>query len=383
MANFEILAKTFHGLEEVLAKELEELGASDISLRKRAVAFSGDKEMLYKANYHLRTALRILMPIHNFQADNEEGLYKGVKSFDWNKYIDEKKSIAIDSVVSSEYFRHSKYVALKTKDAIVDLIREKRGLRPTIDVKDPDVRINVHIYNDKITISLDSSGDPLFKRGYRASGGEAPLNEVLAAGIVLLSGWNKKSVFIDPMCGSGTLLAEAGMYAMGIAPGSIRRGFGFEKWKDFDEQLFENIRREALGDGTDNIEIIGSDISRESIRMATYNIRKAGLGKTVKLKARSFEDFYPPEDAGGGVVIMNPPYGERLNTDDLIELYSRIGDNLKEKFSGYDVWILSSNVDAIKNIGLHASKKITLYNGALECKLLRYNMYTGSKKDKI
>ena len=382
MTNIEFLAKTFHGLEDVLVKELEELGASDIIKRNRAVSFSGDKKILYKANYHLRTALRILMPIHKFQAINEDALYKGVKSFNWHQYVNEKKSIAIDSVVSSPYFNHSKYVALKTKDAIVDLIRDKRGLRPTVDVKDPDVRINVHIFNDNVTISLDSSGDPLFKRGYRSFGGEAPLNEVLAAGIILLTGWDKKSVFIDPMCGSGTFLTEAGMIAAGIAPGNTRESYGFEKWNDFDENLFDEIRRSVNDENKTNPVILGTDKSAESIRIASSNIRKAGLGRTIKLKVRSIEDFFPPEDVNGGVVIMNPPYGERLNPDDILDLYTRIGDNLKKKFTGYDVWILSNNIDAIKSIGLHASKKITLFNGSLECKLLRYSMYTGSKKDK-
>lgn len=380
MDKFTILVKTFQGLEDVLAKELETIGAENIILKTRAVEFTGDQEILYKANYLIRTAIRVLKPVYNFSAKDEDSLYYGIKSVDWLKYLDEKKTIAVDSVVSSSYFKHSKYVALKTKDAIVDQVREKRTLRPSIDVINPDVRINIHIVNDKLTVSLDSSGDSLFKRGYRSSGGEAPLNEVLAAGIILLSGWDKISTLIDPMCGSGTFLTEAGLLGMGIPPGYFRRRFGFEKWKDYDSSLMEKIRCEQIPE-IKELKIMGSDISREAISLSKLNLRKAGLSKKIRPVVKSIKEFNPPLSDGKGVVVINPPYGERIKEDRIQELYKTIGDSLKKKYSGYDVWIISGNKEAIKHIGLHASKKITVFNGPLECKLLKYSIYSGSKKE--
>lgn len=381
MDKFRILVKTFQGLEGVLAKELETIGAEDIALKTRAVEFTGNKELLYSANYLLRTAIRVLKPIYAFTANNENSLYNGVKSINWLEYLDEKKTIAVDSVVSSSWFTHSKYVALKTKDAIVDQIREKRTLRPSINVIDPDVRINIHIVNDRVTVSLDSSGEPLFKRGYRTAGGEAPLNEVLAAGIIQLIGWDKKSAFIDPMCGSGTFLAEAGLFAYDIPPGFLRESFGFQKWKDYDPDIFEKIAKPNPLSESKGPRIHGSDISAESIRIASKNIRKTGLIQKVTLRVKPMDDIILPSGITHGVVVLNPPYGERLRSENIIDLYKSIGDTLKKKYAGYDVWILSSNREAVKNIGLHASKKITLFNGPFECKLLKYEIYSGSKKN--
>jgi len=380
MEKFTLLAKTFHGLENVLSDELELLGAENIEKKNRAVQFTGDTELMYKLNYHLRTAIKILKPIKVFHARNENEFYSGIQTVKWINYLNEKKTLAVDSVISSPFFKHSKYISLKTKDAIVDQIREIRGLRPSIDVIDPDLGINIHIVDDKVTVSLDSSGAPLFKRGYRSSGGEAPLNEVLAAGILKLTGWDRKTAFIDPMCGSGTLLAEAGLYAYDIPPGSLRHDFGFQRWNEYNPEIFEKIAVTDSNIDSKGPVIHGSDISSEIVRLASQNIRKTGLIRKMTLRVKSLEETYLPKGVTSGVVVINPPYGERMKKENINELYKNIGDTLKKRYAGFDVWILSSNMEAIKNIGLHASKKITLFNGPLECKLLKYSIYSGSKK---
>jgi len=376
-----LTAKTFQGLENVLAKELELLGAEDITILKRAVSFSGNKKLLYKSNLHLRTALRILHPIYTFIATNENDLYKKVSEFDWSAYLKLSQTFAIDSVVFSDYFTHSKYVALKCKDAIVDQFRDKTGKRPSIETKTPDVQFNVHVYKDEFTISIDSSGDSLHKRGYRNSQHDAPLNEVLAAGMLLLTGWKKSIPLIDPMCGSGTILMEATMIACNMPPQINRKTYGFMNWNDYEPELWNKVYEDAKSNiNKSEINITGGDISRRSIDISKESLIKFGFHRDIRINKTSFLDFYPKSSTG--MLIMNPPYGERQKEDDIFSLYKNIGSHLKQNFAGFDAWILSSNKDALKFIGLHPSKKLTLFNGALECKFQKFSLYQGSLKKK-
>ncbi|MES2766163.1 MAG: THUMP domain-containing protein [Bacteroidota bacterium] len=376
------VAKTLFGLEDVLAAELEELGAQEVTTFTRAVRFEGDTEMMYRANLHLRTALRILLPIHSFQATDEKSLYGGMQELDWSEILKETDTLAIDAAVSSDYFNHSKYVTQLSKDAIVDQFREKTGVRPSVDLDNPTVRLNIHIFQDEVTISLDSSGDSLHKRNYRTDTNIAPLNEVLAAGLVLLSEWNGKGNFIDPMCGSGTILIEAAMLALKMPPQTFRKNFGFKNWPDFDAELWERVLKEADDAVLKEFpyEIIGSDISLRTIEIARDNIKNAGLEKFIKVEERRFEHTAPPE--GGGTLVMNPPYGERITNVDIEMLYKQIGDIFKQKYKGYQAWMLTSNREALKSVGLRPSRKIQLYNGPLECRFVRYDLYEGTKKVK-
>ncbi len=377
--SFRMIAKTFSGLEEVLAIELKELGAGDVEIIKRGVAFVGDTYLLYKANYWCRTALRILKPIATFEARNEDDLYRQVGKIRWWELMNVNDTLAVDSVVGNSSFRHSKYVALKTKDAIVDQFRRKYNERPSIDTKNPVLRINVHIYKQNCTISLDSSGSSLHLRGYRTQIGQAPINEVLAAGLILLSGWDKESTFIDPMCGSGTFLIEAVMIAKNIPASYYRKDFGFRKWKDFDKACWETILGETFKMKKNlSSNIMGSDISKESITTARTNVSNTNFKKEINLLVSPITKFKPP--AGGGIVITNPPYGERMNQDDIKELYKHIGDTLKQKYDGYNVWIISSDFQALKLVGLRPSKKIPVFNGPLECKFAKFEIYEGSRK---
>jgi len=378
---FKMLAKTFHGLEEVLKDELIGIGASDVKAGNRIVEFSGDKALMYSANFHLRTALKILKPVADFKAHNENELYDAVQSIPWDTIFDVHQTFAVDSVVYSPHFSHSKYVALKVKDAIVDQFRDKYKKRPYVETENPDVQISIHISNNLCTLSLDSSGESLHKRGYRLKATKAPLNEVLAAGMILLSGWDLQSNFIDPMCGSGTLLIEAAMLAYGIPPGIYRRKFGFESWKDFDSDLLETIYEEESTNKPFEFKILGSDISEIAIRVAEKNIANASLNQKIELKITPIDNYQPPENEKG-IIITNPPYGERLKKTQIKDFYRYLGDVFKNQYTNYKIWLLSSNFDAIKYIGLKPSNKITLYNGPLECKYLKYDIYPGSKKKK-
>jgi putative N6-adenine-specific DNA methylase len=376
-----MVAKTFYGLEGVLADELEALGAGDLETQHRAVKFTGNMELMYRANLALRTALRILKPIYVFKAKHENVLYRKVGEVDWSEYLDVNQTFAIDSVVRSHHFNHSKYVSYKVKDAIADQFRHKTGTRPSVDVENPTVRINVFLYNDVCTLSLDSSGDSLHKRGYRLEKNLAPLNEVLAAGMILLTGWDREGHFIDPMCGSGTIPIEAALLAYNIAPGKNRKEFGFQRWKDYDKKLWERIYREETGKEKDfTHKIMGSDISGKSIDMARENAKRAGVFSKIAFRVQSLERLTPPEE--GGLVIMNPPYDKRIRQEDVTEFYKKVGDALKQNFSGYDAWILSANREGLKSVGLRASEKVTLYNGALECKFQKYSLYRGTRKQK-
>ena len=375
---FELVAKTFQGLEEVLAKELTELGASNIEKGNRMVAFTGDKEMLYKANFCLRTAIRILKPIKHFKAQTADEVYDNVKAIAWEDYLDVNKSFAIDAVVFSNEFRHSKFVAYKVKDAIVDYFRDKTGERPSVRINNPDVLLNIHVAEDKCTLSLDSSGESLHRRGYRQEAVEAPLNEILAAGMILMTGWKGECDLIDPMCGSGTIPIEAALIARNIAPGVFRKEFAFEKWVDFDQELFDSIYNDDSNEREFTHKIYGYDNNPKANEIAVRNVKAAGLSKDIELKIQAFQQFEQPKEKS--IIITNPPYGERISTDDLLGLYQMIGERLKHAFAGNDAWILSYRDECFDQIGLKPSIKVPLYNGALECQFRKYQLFDGKYK---
>ena len=376
---FEMVAKTLYGLEEILAEELLALGANDLQIGRRMVSFTGDKELLYKANFHCRTALRILKPIYHFKAKDADTVYKEVKKVEWEKYLSLDKTFAIDSVIYSEDFNHSKFVAYRTKDAIVDYFIEKFKKRPSVRVNNPDLYINIHISHNDCTLSIDSSGESLHKRGYRVDQTEAPLNEVLAAGMILKTGWKGESNFVDPMCGSGTLLIEAAMIALNIAPGIHRKEFAFQKWVDYDEELFDRIYNDESGEREFAFHCYGSDISQAAIDIALENIRSAGLMKYIDLKVKPFQQY--TEAPKPGILVTNPPYGERISSRDLLGLYNMIGERLKHVFMGYKAWILSYKDECFDKIGLRPSEKIKLMNGSLECEYRCYELFEGTNKD--
>ncbi len=375
---FELIAKTFQGLEEVLAQELTELGASNIEIGRRMVSFTGDKAMMYRANFCLRTAIRILKPIKHFTAKTADEVYEAVKSIEWENYLDNMSSFAVDAVVFSNEFRHSKFVAYKVKDAIVDYFREKTGNRPSVRINNPDVSFNIHVAEDQCTLSLDSSGESLHRRGYRQEQVEAPLNEVLAAGMILMTGWRGECDLIDPMCGSGTIPIEAALIARNIAPGVFRKEFGFEKWKDFDQDLFDSIYNDDSQEREFNHKIYGYDNNPKANEIATHNVKAAGVTKDVILKIQPFQQFEQPAEKS--IIITNPPYGERISSGDLLDLYQMIGERLKHAFTGNDAWILSYRDECFDQIGLKPSVKIPLFNGALECQFRKYQLFDGKYK---
>ena len=376
-----IVAKTPFGLEDILIREIESIGGQNIEKLNRAVSFEGDKRLLYKANLHLRTALRVLLPIKTFQVKNEHDLYKEIKKMSWNKYLELDKTFSIDATVNSSYFNHSKYVALKAKDAIADRFRDDYNKRPNVDINDPDLKINLHINESSCTVSLDSSGDSLHKRGYKSTEHPAPLNEVLAAGLIMLSGWDKKTTFVDPMCGSGTIVTEAALYAHNIAPGTFRKKFGFMTWKDYDSDLWDDLIGEAITEETDfEGKIYGFDLSRKYAELTEAIVEDISMEDTVEIKQCNFFDLSKPEE--DGVIIMNPPYDERMKKEAIDEFYKKIGDQLKQQFNGYNAWIFSGNKDALKSVGLRTAKKLTLKNGPIDCKFHLYELYKGTTKKK-
>lgn len=377
--SFEMIAKTFQGLEEVLAQELTTLGANDIQIGRRMVSFSGDKEIMYKANFCLRTAIRILKPIKHFVAKDADEVYEQIKAIHWEDILDVNRTFAVDAVVFSEEFRHSKFVSYKVKDAIVDYFREQSGKRPSVRINKPDVLLNIHIAETKCTLSLDSSGESLHRRGYRQEAVEAPLNEVLAAGMILMSGWNGECDLIDPMCGSGTIPIEAALIARNIAPGVFRKEFAFEKWVDFDQELFDRLYNDDSQEREFTHKIYGYDNNPKANEIATHNIKAAGVSKDVVLKLQPFQQFEQPVEKS--VIITNPPYGERISTNDLLGLYSMIGERLKHAFSGNTAWILSYREECFDQIGLKPTTKIPLFNGALECEFRQYEIFDGKYKE--
>ena len=378
---FKMVAKTKAGIENILAEELAAMGAQNVEVLNRAVSFEGDKALMYKANYCCRTALRILKPINGFVARNELMLYNNIVKIKWHEIFNINETFAIDAVTSGNYFTHSHYVALKVKDAIADEFREHFGARPSVDVDNPDLRINVHIENERVTLSFDSSGDSLHKRGYRKAVDKAPMSEVLAAGLIKLTGWQCDSNFIDCMCGSGTIPIEAAMMAMNIPAGFFRKKWGFMTWHDFDKELWNNVVLDAGAEMKEfEYEILASDHSAKAVEIARANIENAHLNHDIKLSKQDMFEMVPPE--GGGIMIINPPYGERMEERDLVDFYKGIGDALKKNFKGFEAWIISSNNDAMKLIGLKPSQKINIYNGPLECKFEKFEIFEGSYKDK-
>ena len=381
MENFKMIAKTFFGFEELLAKELQVLGAQDVEIGTRAVSFKGDKGFMYKANLSLRTALKILKPIYYFKATNDQNLYKGIQGIDWTKYLNESQTFVIDTTIHSDNFKHTQFVSQKAKDAIVDQFREKTGQRPSVDKDFPDLRINIHIDRDQVSVALDTSGASLHHRGYRTATNIAPINEVLAAGILLLAGWDGKSDFLDPMCGSGTLLAEAAMIACNIPANINRKEFAFEKWNDWDNDLFDQII-DALMKRTREFHhtIIGYDKAPSAVQKAKDNIQNANLEDYVSIIQGDFFDS-KKENTGPLQMVFNPPYGERLNIE-LERFYRELGDTLKNNYPNTNAWFITANLEALKFVGLRPSRKIKLFNGSLEARLVKYEMYEGSKKGK-
>ena len=377
---FEMVAKTFQGLEDVLAEELRDLGAENVEPGRRMVSFEGDLETLYKANLCCRTALRVLKPIFKFTAANTDELYDRAKEFDWGSLMSVGSTFSIDTVANSDEFTHSRFVTYRVKDAIVDWFKDRYGddKRPGVRLQDADVMINVHIAGDQVTLSLDSSGESLHKRGYRVAQTEAPINEVLAAGIILKSGWRGDSPLVDPMCGSGTFLIEAALIAANINPGVYRRHFTFENWKDFDPELFDRLYNDDSGEREFTHKIIGADMSPRAIDIAAQNIRSAGVGRMIELHTRPLSEWQ--EAPEGGVLVTNPPYGERISVEDMEGLYRLIGNRLKNVFKGYHAWIIAAKNEFVNEIGLSPSVKIPILNGPIECELREYIIFEGDYK---
>ncbi|MBQ0116771.1 MAG: class I SAM-dependent RNA methyltransferase [Flavobacterium sp.] len=382
MENFKMVAKTLFGFEEILEKELQQLGAQNIEIGTRMVSFYGDKGFMYKANLALRTAIKILKPIKQFKASSENALYDGIQSIDWSQYMNEHQSFVVDVTLHSETFTHSQFVALKSKDAIVDQFRDNTGKRPDIDKDFPDLRINVHIDRETVNVALDSSGDSLHHRGYRTATNMAPINEVLAAGILLLSGWDGTTDFLDPMCGSGTFLVEAAMIACKIPANVNRKEFAFERWKDWDNELFDKILDSLLSKTREfHHRIIGYDKAPSAVMKAKDNVRNANLEEYITI---SNENFFDTEKNTEGPLqmVFNPPYGERLDID-LERFYREMGDTMKQKYPNTNAWFITGNLEALKFVGLKPSRKIKLFNGKLESRLVKYEMYAGSKRTKF
>ncbi len=378
-ATFLMLAKTFKGLEEVLAQELIELGANDVQLERRAVSFRGDKALLYRANFCLRTAIRILVPIVSFKAKDTDELYKHLRQLDWSQYMKVDSTFAIDATVYSDAFHNSRFVTYRAKDAIADYWVENAHKRPNVSTQAPDLLFNIHIAKEQVTLSLDSSGESLHKRGYRVATTEAPINEVLAAGMLLLAGWKGQSDFYDPMCGSGTLLIEAALIARNIAPGVFRQSFAFEQWPDFDSDLWSDIYNDDSQEREFEHTIYGSDASFYAIQQAAKNIKSAGVQKDIELKQIRIEELKPIADTNA-LVMLNPPYGERLKSNkEMEDLYSAIGTALKHQFAGATAWIISSNEAAMKCIGLKPTAKLRLLNGELDCQFNKYELFNGKR----
>lgn len=373
-------AQTLYGLEKVLAEELLRLGAKDVKTHNRAVAFTGDLGFLYKANLCLRTALRVLVPITDFPVRTEQDLYAGIKQIAWERFMGPEDSFAFHCTLGPARFSHAQYLALLAKDALADRFRERTGARPSVDTEHPVLRIRLFIHGDHCTVSLDSSGDSLHKRGYRDQTNLAPINEVLAAGMVLLTGWDRRSNLVDPMCGSGTILIEAALIAANIPPGVYRKGFAFQQWPDFDEGLWRKIYDGAMERISGNKPLIlGGELSKNVFRKAAANVAIADLKDEIQLRNVAFEDLEAPE--GRGILIINPPYGERMDEDsDINGLYKMIGDTLKQNWAGYEAWLITPNLEAAKHIRLTPRPKIRLFNGPLDCRFMRYELYAGSRR---
>ncbi len=379
MKEFNMLAKTYFGLEDILAKELTELGANEIETERRAVRFKGDKALLYKANLCLRSAIRILVPIAQFKATDADEVYEKAKKINWEEYIGIKQSFIINETVNSENFRHSKFVAYRLKDAIADYFTELYDKRPSVSITSPDIYIDIHISHNECTISLDSSGVSLHKRGYRSSQNEAPISEAQAAGMLLMAGWDGSKDFIDPMCGSGTFLIEAALIALNIPPCIYRTQFAFEKWKDFDKELFDDLYNDDSEEREFTHKIIGYDVNPNTVKIAQENIKAAGLSKYIEVQCRDIANF--EEVTEPSLIVTNPPYGERLKPEDLRDLYREIGRALKHKFVNGEAWVISSHAENLAAIGLKPSQRVELKNGALDCEFWKFEIFSGTHKD--
>lgn len=368
------VVKTFQGLEQMLALELERLGAEDINILKRAVSFKGDKRMMYMANMHLRTAIRILKPLAEFTAKDEDDLYQGMSQIPWEKYMQVDQTLAVDAVVGSHLFKHSQYVALKTKDAVVDRFRRSHQKRPSVNLENPHLRIHVNLQGREVKVLLDSSNESLHKRGYRKLNHPAPISEVLAAGMIMLAGWNGEQTFFDPMCGSGTIAIEAALIASQTAPGMMRSQFGFHSWPDYDRSLWKKVKAEARHQQKDiDVEIFASDRSTDSLDIARRHVEEADMEGRIQFRQRDFLKSGPPAESG--LMMMNPPYGERLMKEGVSDFYKVVGDQMKQQYKGWKAWIISADLESIKKIGLRASKKYSLFNGPLPCKYQGYELY--------
>ena len=377
--DFEMKVTTFFGLEEILAKELLQLGGKEITEFKRGVSVVGDIGFLYKANLCLHTALKVIVPIAKFEANNEQELYDNIKLIDWERFISNSDTLMVESVLNSENFTHSQFVSQKVKDGIVDRFRDKTGSRPDVDLLHPAFKLYVHIYKNEVSLNIDSSGDPLYKRGYRSDINEAPMKEVLAAGLVKLSGWEKHHLLVDGMCGAGTIAIEAALWANNIPPGYYRNEFGFMRWRNFDEKTYDTIYESSINKiRNEKVEIIANDIDFPTLKKAKINTKNAKVDDVVTCTQQSFFDMMPQRQAG--VVILNPPYGERMPVAEIEKLYKEIGDKLKKDFKGFSAWIITSSPEAIKSIGLRPSRRIHVFNGSLECRYLKFDLYDGSKK---
>jgi putative N6-adenine-specific DNA methylase len=374
-----LIVKTLFGLEELLASELAAMGAEKISILNRAVSIEGSKSLLYKVNYNSRVALSVLQPVAEFNISSQKDLYNGAVSFDWDHYLDIDKTYAVAAVVNSTYFTHSGYAALLVKDAIADFFRHLTRKRPSVDPKSPDLLVNLHISNGKVTISLDSTVIPLYKRGYRREQSEAPLSEVLAAGIIMLTGWKADTPLVDGMCGSGTIPAEAGLMACDIAPGKFRKSFGFMRWKDYDAALFRSVKFEAeKKERKSLVRIYAGDISPDAVRMTEINISEARLSDTVEVSVKDFLKY--PAPVPEGTLIINPPYGRRIGGEEMSRFYGDIGTVLKHNYNGYTAWIMSGDKESLKSVALKPFRKFDLLNGDIECRLQGYELYQGSRK---
>lgn len=372
---FQFVATTYAGLEQVLAEELIALGADEVEEARRSVYFSGSLELMYKANYSLRTALKILMPLRTFRIKRVDDLYHQAGKIRWEDFFDSRQTFAVQSKVFSDLFRNSMFASLKVKDAIVDRFRRVESRRPSVNINRPDILVNLHVANDQCTISLDSSGESLHKRGYRSGVHEAPISEVLAAGMIKLSGWNGSESLTDPMCGSGTIVIEAAMIAKNILPGEFGRKYSFQNWKNFEKEAFIQLKdqKEYRNPG---IKIYGSDISRENIDLAYKNAEKANVSDIVQLDIADFRTLEKRSDSS--FLLFNPPYGERIKTGDQA-FYSMMGERLKHHYPETTVWVISTN-ECLKSIGLKPELKIPLFNGSLACSFREYKLYKGSRK---
>ena len=378
--SYRMIAKTLQALEPVLAQELIALGAEEVEEGRRMVSFRGDRALLYRANYHLRTALRVLLPLASFRARTPDELYEALRRLDWRQWMRPTDTFAFDAVVYSDTFTHSRYVGYRAKDALVDYFMEQEGTRPGVRLDNPDLRFHIHIAQEEVTLALDSSGESLHKRGWRAAQTEAPMSEVLAAGILRLAGWEGQCDFIDPMCGAGTLLIEAALIARGIAPGSYGRSFAFQRWHDYDAELFRQIQEEAKAQQRPfDHHIYGSDVAISAVQIARHNVRLAGLEEVIHVEHRALEDC--PTPAEPALLVTNPPYGERLRLREGDALYSMIGERLKHNYPGCTAWIITDKAEHFAKIGLRPSARYQLLNGALECELRGYELFAGKKSE--